>query len=264
MSDRPEVSPLLKWVGGKRWLAPRLAQYYSPKRRLVDPFVGGMSIPLGLRAEKAAISDINPHLINLYRWLQAGLTWTSDSSVQFENTEKVYYENRDKFNVLCETKNYWTREGALLFYYLNRSCFNGLCRFNQSGLYNAAYGKYKKLEYRTDFSDYKDAMRDWVIQHGDFQNIELQADDFIYADPPYDDGFTKFTPEDFGWDDQERLAKWLAAHPGPVIASNSRTDRIIELYRGLGFQVFEGNAPRRVSCDGNRDDAKEILAFRNI
>ncbi len=264
MTDRTEVSPLLKWIGGKRWLAPRLAQYYNPTRRLVDPFVGGMSIPLGLRAEKAVISDINPHLINLYRWLQAGLTWTSDCQIPFENTEKTYYENRDRFNVLCETKNYWTREGALLFYYLNRSCFNGLCRFNKGCLYNAAYGKYKDLRYKTEFEEYKEAMRGWTILYGDFQNTRLDASDFVYADPPYDDVFTKFTPEDFGWSDQERLAKWLASHPGPVIASNSHTDRIIDLYKGLGFQVFVGDAPRRVSCDGNRDDAKEILAFRNL
>jgi DNA adenine methylase len=262
MSDRPEASPLLKWIGGKRWLAPRLAQYYSPKRRLVDPFVGGMSIPLGLRAEKAVISDINPHLINLYRWLQIGLV--PDASVNLVNTEKVYYENRTRFNVLCHHQNYWTKEGALLFYYLNRTCFNGLCRFNQSGMFNAAYGKYKKLIYREDFSIYKEVMAGWVILHGDFQKIQLEADDFIYADPPYDDVFTKFTPEDFGWDDQERLAKWLAAHPGPVIASNSYTDRIVDLYKGLGFQVYVGAAPRRVSCDGNREDAKEILALRNI
>lgn len=264
MSDRPEVSPLLKWIGGKRWLAPKLAQYYNPTNRLVDPFVGGMSIPLGLRAERAVISDINPHLINLYRWLQVGLTWTPSSQVAFENTEKTYYENRDKFNALCASKNYWTVEGALLFYYLNRSCFNGLCRFNKEGLYNAAYGKYKDLRYKTEFEEYKDAMRGWVILHGDFQNIQLEPDDFIYADPPYDDVFTKFTPEDFGWDDQERLATWLSNHPGKIIVSNSCTSRIIDLYSRKKFQVFIGDAPRRVSCDGNRDNAKEMLAFHNF
>lgn len=262
MSDRPELQPLLKWIGGKRWLVPRLAPYYQLSRRLVDPFVGGMSVPLGLRAEKAVISDINPHLINLYRCLQDGLVL--DGSVNLTNTEKVYYENREKFNELCDLGDYWTKEGALLFYYLNRSCFNGLCRFNKEGRFNAAYGKYKKLVYREDFSDFKEVMAGWEIFHRDFAEIQLQPDDFVYADPPYDNTFTKFTPEDFAWHDQERLARWLAAHRGPVIASNSYTERIVDLYNSLGFQVFTGAAPRRVSCDGNRDDATEVLVMKNI
>lgn len=262
MSDRPELQPLLKWIGGKRWLVPRLVQYYQLSRRLVDPFVGGMSVPLGLRAEKAVISDINPHLINLYRWLQAGLT--PGNLVDFTNSEHCYYMNRDRFNQLCVQRDYQSKEGALLFYYLNRTCFNGLCRFNQAGLFNAAYGKYKNLVYREDFSDYRDAMKDWLITCGDFTDVNLQPDDFIYADPPYDNTFTKFTPEDFGWSDQERLARWLAAHPGPVVASNSYTERIVDLYKSLGFQVYIGDAPRRVSCDGNRDNATEILAMKNF
>lgn len=221
-----------------------------------------MSIPLGLRAEKAVISDINPHLINLYRWLQNGLEY--GGLVDFTNKEDVYYKNRDRFNHLCQTANYWTQEGALLFYYLNRTCFNGLCRFNKAGFFNAAYGKYKKLVYKESFLDYRQTMEGWIILHGDFHQITRDPEDFIYADPPYDDTFTKFTPEDFGWDDQERLANWLASHPGPVIASNSFTNRIVDLYTRLGFRVFHGAAPRRVSCDGNRADATEMIAMKNI
>ncbi len=53
----------------------------------------------------------------------------------------------------------------------------------------------------------------------------------FYADPPYDVEFTRYTQQDFVWADQERLATWLATHPGPVVASNQATPRIIELYR---------------------------------
>lgn len=264
MPDRPDVNPVLKWIGGKRWLVYRLVEYYDRRRRLVDPFVGGMSIPLGLKPNECFLSDTNQHLINLYRWLQAGLTWAPDCPVQLENTERTYYRNREKFNEFCIQKNYWTREGALLFYYLNRSCFNGLCRFNQAGQFNAAYGKYKNLQYKTDFSDYKEALAGWEIGCGDFSSVVLRPDDFIYSDPPYDDAFTKFTSDEFSWADQERLAKWLAAHPGPVIASNSFTDRIVDLYKSLGFRVFIGAAPRRVSCDGNRANVNEVLAMKNI
>ena len=76
--------------------------------------------------------------------------------------------------------------------------------------------------------------------------------------------FTEYSQGGFTWDDQVRLAQWLAKHPGPVVASNQATKRIVELYRGLGFQLTLLDGPRRISCTGDRTPAKEILAVRNI
>jgi len=42
-------------------------------------------------------------------------------------------------------------------------------------------------------------------------------DDFVYADPPYDVEFTQYAKDDFKWEDQVRLAEWLAKHSGPVV-----------------------------------------------
>ena len=88
--------------------------------------------------------------------------------------------------------------------------------------------------------------------------------DFIYADPPYDVQFREYASDGFDWDAQERLAAWLARHPGPVVASNQATDRIVELYRGLGYKVEFLDGPRKISRTGDRSPAREILATRNI
>jgi len=61
-----------------------------------------------------------------------------------------------------------------------------------------------------------------------------------------------------------RAAEWLARHQGPVILSNQATKRIIELYQRLGFRLRFLDAPRRISCTGDRTPAKEVLAFRNL
>ncbi len=94
--------------------------------------------------------------------------------------------------------------------------------------------------------------------------LPLQPDDFIYADPPYDVPFTSYSAGGFGWADQERLADWLAAHPGPVVVSNQATSRVLALYRDLGFQVQVIAAPRRISCTGDRTPAGELLATRHV
>jgi DNA adenine methylase len=77
-----------------------------------------------------------------------------------------------------------------------------------------------------------------------------------YADPPYDVQFTKYSQDDFTWDDRIRLTQWLAKHPGKVVLSNQATDRIVDLYEHHGFPIEIVDAPRRISCNGDRRPAK--------
>jgi DNA adenine methylase len=93
--------------------------------------------------------------------------------------------------------------------------------------------------------------------------VALQPDDFVYADPPYDVQFTRYGKDGFAWDDQERTAECLARHRGPVVLVNQATARIEKLYRRLGYGVRFLDAPRRISCTGDRTPAREIFATRN-
>ena len=94
--------------------------------------------------------------------------------------------------------------------------------------------------------------------------MPLRTDDFVYADPPYDVPFTQYAQRGFSWEDQVRTAAWLARHPGPVVLSNQATARIVRLYRRLGFTLRYLDAPRRISCTGDRTKAREVLALRNL
>lgn len=234
-------------------------------RRLVEPFAGGLAVALGLRPRAALLCDRNAHVIAFYRWLQAGFD-PSAVDVRLENDRAVFARNRDRFNELIATAQSETLEAAVLFYYLNRTGFNGLCRFNASGYFNVPFGRYKRIEYRDAayFTRYKDALTRYEFACADFSSLSLEPDDFVYADPPYDVEFTSYSAGGFPWTEQVRLAHWLAAHSGPVVASNQATDRVLELYRGLGFTVRTLPAPRRISCNGNRDSASEMIALRNL
>jgi len=259
------LPPPLKWAGGKRWLVPHLLEYWRghEQRRLVEPFAGGLAVTLGLAPQRALLNDANPHLIAFYRWLQRGLD-VRTTGVRLANDRAVYAHNRARFNELIRDGEGSGAEAAALFYYLNRTGYNGLCRFNARGFFNVPFGRYKSIPYREEFSPYKDALAHCVFKNGDFAKLRLRADDFVYADPPYDVEFTSYSAGGFTWEDQERLADWLAAHPGPVVASNQATRRVLRLYRNLGFRVRTVPAPRRISCDGNRDDAEEMIAVRNL
>jgi DNA adenine methylase len=260
--SRSAPKPPLKWAGGKRWLVPYVTRLWNPyrSRRFVEPLCGGLAISLGLIPARTFINDINPHAINFYRWLKRGLR----ISLRMRNEKTYFYTRRVRFNQLIRECKADSKEAASLFYYLNRTCYNGLCRFNRKGEFNVPFGQYKKITYKTDFTEYVTAFADWEFTCGDFEKVPLETGDFIYADPPYDVQFTHYSKEDFGWTEQVRLAEWLARHRGPVVLSNQATERVQQLYRKLGYVVTILNAPRLINCTGDRTPAQEVLAIKNL
>lgn len=276
------LKPILKWAGGKKWLAPRLYSIFfdncggiTKVNRYVDMFAGGLYIPLLLNFERCFISDINRWLINLYEWMRLS---DCEITINMKHDGNVYYANRARFNELAKAVNGngiayeesffpYVAELAQLFYYLNRTGFNGLCRFNSSGEFNVPFGKYSKINYATqaDFLEYKNQFKNWKFRTASFEIMKLETGDFVYADPPYDDGFTSYSTDGFSWKKQLLLADKLAIHNGPVVASNKATERILELYRRHDFVIELLDAPRHISRDGDgRKPVKEMLAFKNV
>lgn len=256
------LRPPLKWAGGKRWQVPHLRPIWEAHsdRRLVEPFCGGIAVTLGLLPRRALLNDVNPHLMNFYRWLKRGLR----TGLEMKNSERHFYRHRSRFNSLLAEGFGKTAEAAALFYYLNRTGYNGLCRFNRTGGFNVPFGRYAKISYTRDFSPYAEVFADWDFTNRDFEEIPLEKNDFVYADPPYDVEFTSYAKGGFSWEDQVRIAEWLAKHKGPVVLVNQATDRIVDLYKTLGYKLSFLTAPRRISCTGDRTPAKEVFALRNL
>src|SRR4051812_21412721 len=256
------LRPPLKWAGGKRWLVPHLKPLWDkdPDRRLVEPLCGGLAVALGLRPKRALLNDLNPHNVNFYKWLKKGLCL----DLAMENDETLYYRHRTRFNQLIDQGDLQTREAAQLFYYLNRTGYNGLCRFNRRGEYNVPSGRHTTINSPRALAPPRPAMQGWSLKTGDFARLKLEPGDFVYADPPYDVEFTQYSKEGFGWPEQERLAKWLSKHDGPVVLSNQKTDRVVDLYRSLDYDLRFEPAPRMISCNGDRTPAVEVIATRGL
>ena len=261
-TTRATVKPPLKWAGGKRWQVPHLEPLWAAHRhrRLVEPFCGGLAVTLGLRPELALLNDLNPHLIHFYRHVQEGLTIT----IPLENDPKAFYDHRHRFNALLDGGCESSLEAASIFYYLNRTGYNGLCRFNRQGRFNVPFGRHATINYVRDFSAYRRVFSNWSFTSTDVERVAVRDDDFIYADPPYDVPFTQYSTGGFDWSAQIRTAEWLVRHPGPVVLANQATDRIVALYERLGFSLSFLEAPRMISCTGERRPAREVLATRHV
>ena len=178
------MSPPLKWAGGKRWQIPHLRKYWEREnhRRLVEPFCGGLAVALGLQPERALLNDANPHLINFYEWLKRGLR----ISIEMRNDANLFTSIAIASINSCARAEIETREAASLFYYLNRTGYNGLCRFNRSGEFNVPFGRYANINYRRSFVEYQSLLGTWEFSSASFDQIQLERNDFVYADPPYD------------------------------------------------------------------------------
>ena len=63
--------PFLKWAGGKFRLTDDLNRVF-PKRKqcLIEPFVGAGAVFLNSHFERYILADINPDLINLFKYCQ--------------------------------------------------------------------------------------------------------------------------------------------------------------------------------------------------
>ncbi|MBD2153129.1 Dam family site-specific DNA-(adenine-N6)-methyltransferase [Leptolyngbya sp. FACHB-16] len=287
---RAEVAEsFIKWPGGKRrsrqariWqvLDRVWANFSCASRTLIEPFCGAGNVALGLRAEKAVLGDANPHIINLWQQVQCdGLPIT----LSMRNERECYEAIRDSFNAAIADGNINTPDAAQQFLYLVKTGFNGLVRFNRSGGFNVPFGKHKTLTYPKDLKPYQNISKSWQFICQDWrETLKLAtADSFVYSDCPYDkfdgpeqlpllgeeyraegNGFVSYTSGGFPWPEQVALARALAELPCPVVASNAATPRILELYRGLGFEVQIVQAKRSISCNGDRTDAAEMIAVK--
>jgi DNA adenine methylase len=264
------MKPFLKWAGNKYAIISRIQSVLPPDGRLIEPFAGSAAVFLNTEYQSAILSDINPHLIELYRYLQKDgekfIGYCSTFFVPETNNPETYYQFREIFNSTGDA-----RLKSALFLYFNRHGYNGLCRYNAKGEFNVPFGRYAKPYFpREEMTGF----------HLKIQSAELACQDFtasmktarpgdvIYCDPPYvpltaTANFTGYSSGGFGPEEQQQLADLAAslARKGvTVVISNHDTIFTQNAYssaRIISFQVR-----RYISCKGDaRGQANEMLAL---
>lgn len=274
------AAPVLKWAGGKRQLIPAIDRHFPARiRTYYEPFVGGGAVFFHLanagRFERAVLSDVNPELVNVYRVIQSPIGCEqliqALAMINPEPTLEQYHQIRD---LLPESISTWLRAARTI--YLNRRGFNGLYRVNRKGEFNNPYGG-------------RNARPGWgrmpdpeLIRacHRALAGVEIRvatwsvalldplpiAGDLVYFDPPYvplskTANFTAYTKGGFSDVDQVALAERfgvLARRGVHVVASNSDTPRVRELY--AGHELHPVQARRRVGASrGSRASVGELI-----
>lgn len=260
-------TPFLKWLGSKRWAVEKVKLIWEQHshRRMVDLTLGSGAIPLALQPARFLGCDINAQLIQLWEWVQSDGNFT----LPLVSSESWFNQCRARYNQAVKEE---TKEPELpqLLYLLCRTSFNGLHRSSSIKAFNAPWGQYPTFGGQTDLSHYKQAIAHWEFKAIGYESAiaNIQGDDFVLFDPPYDSeksrAFVGYHGK-FTRADQTKAAQMLAELDTPVIAFNADTEFIRNLYQGLGFEIEEVMVARNVSCKGNgRQPAPELFMTKNL
>lgn len=258
---------MIKWAGGKRWLAPLVADLYraSGGGRLVEPFFGGGAVFFEVGARDASVSDANAELIGTYREIR-------DSPERVAASLAKWPTDRDTFYRLRAHRPSSSVERAARFIYLNRTAFNGLYRVNRAGDFNVPYGckPGTRMPSAETLVAVSWALRRAQIDVCDFrQALERCAPaDFVYLDPPYtvrhnQNGFNRYNERLFTWADQEALAARsteLVVQGGRVVVSNANHESVRGLYSSELFtQRVVSRSTRMAASTAHRGTTTELL-----
>lgn len=218
MTNKITRSPLF-YVGDKYRLMKQLIKLFPPQEinSFYEPFVGGGTVFLNIKAKRYFLNDIDQNLINIHQFL---IKNSNNPARFFKSVEKIIYKynlsRSFKENVIPDSlkkeckKTYFARfnkEGyerlrervnrnkdnePLTLYILLIYGFNRMLRFNGGGKFNLPVGN---VDFNKNVADalynYFEFVRDkeTILSSKDFRlffsEINFSRNDFVYLDPPY-------------------------------------------------------------------------------
>ena len=270
------VTPVVKWVGGKRQLLDTFKPLLPARiNSYCEPFIGGGALLFDLQPKKAFVNDINSNLILVYTVIRDNVNELIAALESFENTSDKFYEVRD----WDRNKEFYSQLSDVMraarIIYLNKTCYNGLYRVNNAGEFNSPFGHYKKpnivnapvlravsayfnsAEIHFSATDYSEVLK------------KVRKGTFVYLDPPYDPisdtaNFTGYSRGGFTRDDRIKLRECcdqLNSKGVKFMLSNSATDFIREQY--AAYNITTVQAKRAINSVGSRRGDVDEVVVRN-
>ena len=274
--ENNNLSPFLKWAGGKRQLLEKIIDR-MPKsfNNYYEPFIGGGALLFELQPAKAVINDINASLINAYITIAEkpfefiSAVTELDSQIP-EDGKAYYYSLRERYNNKLVKTEYDT-ELAALFVFLNKHCFNGLYRVNAKGLFNVPYNNSKRESINNEsiiaISEY---LKNVKIMQGDFEKAcnDAQRGDFVFFDSPYaplnPTSFESYTKEGFDIESHKRLANLfekLTDKGCYCMLTNHNTEFINDLYGNKGYKMDVVSVKRMINSNASKRVGEEVIIY---
>jgi len=201
--------------------------------------------------------------------------------------EEDYYKNFEagfKAGVYTFYRNIYNKRENLniseelhiaLFFYLREFCYSSMFRYNKSGGFNVPYGglSYNSKSFINKINYcWSDELNE-ILQNADiynldfeefFRSLEIEEDDFVFLDPPYDTTFSTYANNSFTLEDQARLANYLINEcRGKFMLIIKNTDFIYNLYNREGISILGFDKTYKVSFQDRNDKKVEHIIIKN-
>lgn len=159
--------------------------------------------------------------------------------------------------------------GTAIYFFIRQVCYSSMFRYNKDGKFNVPYGgiSYNRKSFSNKIDYYKNEdvikhLSNTTIGNMDFyefmKKYKPKKNDFVFLDPPYDSEFSTYAKNEFGKDDQARLADYLIKEcKANFMIVIKNTEYIVSLYQE-GTKTANGNK-LCVSCF----DKKYFVSFQD-
>ncbi len=275
MAENYFVMPFVKWAGGKRQILDQIMEFVPETfSTYYEPFLGGGAVLFALQPQKAVVNDICAELMLVYEIIREDVEGLLADLRRHKNEKDYFYCIRALDRYPQKYKKLTPVQRASRMLYLNKTCFNGLYRVNKKGQFNVPFGNYKKPNIinedilKAAGAYFNQAEIKFTCQ--DFAAVleEVERDDFVYLDPPYDPvsetaGFTGYDKDGFGRKDQIRLKECCdMLHKKGVrfLLSNAATQFILDLYRDYKIEIIQAKRAISARAEG-RGEVNEVLVM---
>ena len=162
-----------------------------------------------------------------------------------------------------------------IYFFIRNYTYSGMFRYNSNGEFNVPYGGIgynnnsldKKINYISS-EPIQERLRNTTIECNDFhfffKDKELNENDFIFLDPPYDTEFSTYDQNEFTSNDQKRLADFLINEVNcnwMLVIKN--TPFIYDLYNKPNIKIKFFDKSYNVSFMNRNDRDTEHLMITN-
>ena len=298
------VKPFLKWVGGKTQIIHDVLSLF-PKRihNYHEPFLGGGSVLLALLSDESVVvtgriyaSDINPHLIAIYKNIQhrpedviAEVKRLADEyekctgsvinrkplSIEeaMSSPESYYFWIRSQFNRITKGADHISSAGSLkasaLLLFMNKTCFRGLYREGPNG-FNVPFGNYKNPTIIDEAHIRKVSVliRDVIFTCESYVDSLARVsghpdEDFVYMDPPYapetSKSFVGYTADGFSLDDHKILFSICDKIEARMLMSNADVALVNTAFSGAQYTKKTISCKRSINSKSPESRTNEVL-----
>ncbi|NUN68156.1 MAG: Dam family site-specific DNA-(adenine-N6)-methyltransferase [Bacteroidetes bacterium] len=219
------VVPPIKSQGIKTKLVPWIKEI-APKvtGRWIEPFLGTGVVAFNSGYKSAILNDTNPHIINFYKGVQAGVITAPLMKKYLEREGELLSraDNNGYEHYLSVRKRFNSGEYSPYdFIFLSRAGFNGMMRFGSKGNWNIPFCKKPDRfaqAYITKITNQLSSVAQiiqpeplWSFHNKNFTEIIPLAkeQDIIYCDPPY---FGRHVDYYNGWSEKDEETLYSLLH----------------------------------------------------